>query len=318
MKTCSSAFRLALLTPCLLMGACSGGSKNDRDKGAGGPGSSSAAAGPASPSGLTGDCRADAAAVGAYLASTPHDLSLFMAVPEVVLVKRRDVPAGPIPYAPVVVASAKTLLVEGSSLDEASLAEHLSARRAQDSEKATPSPRPDRIYLQLDAATPWSRVVAIVAAAAGAGYTEPAFLFDTEATLTPPPRTAIDAELDALEHASDSGGGATKVAELAQRVATPCPALITLFGSVASATGDRAQHLIDGIAPALIDCNCKADPATVRSLMWRVVAAPPRVQVIAFETSARHPRLELPATMPWAEASQRIKLGTAGLQLVAR
>jgi len=137
------------------------------------------------------------------------------------------------------------------------------------------------------------------------------FAFLTDHKLTPPPRSPVDDKLDAF--GKDSAVNARKLGELTREIIEPCPPLVQAFGSFKGVDG-----LVSSIAPALIECDCKVDIASLRSLVWRVVAIAPTVQVIAFDDTTRDKTLALPRATTWAEASKQIPAGTKGMKLVAK
>ncbi|MBA2541746.1 MAG: hypothetical protein H0V17_19035 [Deltaproteobacteria bacterium] len=261
------------------------------------------------------ECRLEAEALAKLLADTPHQPGVFFFPQhEVTLVARTDLKVAPIPDAPVIAIDADAMFFDGNRLDVASELEV--ALRAAFAKPRTGDQA--RIYFQIDRRTSWTRVVDAVAAARAAGFTAPAFAFDSGIKLTPPPRNAIDDQLDEIQHGSDASNRATRLAKLASKLVESCKPLAAAYGSVSPSNEDKAEMVIRVIAPSLIECNCNLDMAGFRSLMWRLLAVEPTVQVISFDATTRDETLELPGATTWAEASKRIEVGTKGLKLIAK
>lgn len=251
------------------------------------------------------DCKQDATELGAFLTNAAkYEGPILQAHRDVHLVKRTDLPVKSLQRAPVIIANAADTTFMGSMIASGSeLAERLTALRS--------SVQSSAILFQLDEATPWGKVVELVTAAQRAGFTAPMFAFMTDAKLTPPPRSPADDKLDAF--GNDAAVNMSKVTQLTREIIQPCPALITAFGNVSG-----VDALVAAIAPAVIECDCKLDLASLRSLIWRVVAVAPTVQVIAFDDTTRDQTLALPKTATWAEASKQLRPDTKGMKLVAK
>ena len=166
-------------------------------------------------------------------------------------------------------------------------------------------PQPRLVYVIIDPATPWERVVGALKALADGGLTAPAFVFEQPSTLKVPPRSSIDAKLDALLK-SDPANRATELAQLTSHVIRSCEALRKDFGAVASVEGeDKAMTLAMGIPDALVACKCHVNIPELRSVMFRIIHVARPVRVIRFDPDAAKQPIELPANATWAEASKR-------------
>jgi hypothetical protein len=92
---------------------------------------------------------------------------------------------------------------------------------------------------------------------------------------------------------------------------------VKAFGAVAHTEGgSKADALIAGVAPALVECGCSVDMPNLRSALWRLLAVAPVVQVIAFDATTRSETLTLPGSTTWADAAARLPPTTKGMQLV--
>jgi hypothetical protein len=119
------------------------------------------------------DCRTRAEALGALLAATPHEVSVFMVEAGHQLVVRTDLgPPPELPYAPVVVVGASGTTFQGEPVaTPADLLERLRAVHA-DAEGASGrrgGVDPARLYFQIDRSATWRRVVDAVDAGRAAG-----------------------------------------------------------------------------------------------------------------------------------------------------
>lgn len=250
-------------------------------------------------------CRAEAHALAAMLGSFDHRPSAI--AEELHLVVRADLPPDAPAWGPVIAVGATVSVDREPVADRSALDQRLVALRARlDAMAPRGGADPAVVVLAIDAQAPWSTVVWVADAARAAGFDHPALVFARPAApVTPPPRSSIDAELDAV--AGDNK--ATQVARIAARVARSCPALIRVFGEVSAGTDDRAQQLIDGIEPALIACNCDLDIAALRSLMFRVLFVPRPTTALAIALAADGRRIALPAATPWSTAHAQVTVG---------
>jgi hypothetical protein len=158
----------------------------------------------------------------------------------------------------------------------------------------------------FDKATPWSQVVAAVAAAAKAGLGSPAFAFSAPAQTAPPPRAPVDEKLDAIFNDTDPANKATGLAKVMSEEIKECQQLNEVFGSVAAVEpDDKAKTIIAAIPPALIACKCQVHLGNLRSAMYRVLANPRPTRILAFDPAAPKTRLALPADTTWEVASKK-------------
>jgi hypothetical protein len=249
------------------------------------------------------ECRTEAEGLGKFLAETPHEPGAFWPHPGITVPERKELKVVAEPNALVVAANAQETIFEGASVaDLTDLTARLEAIRREPRWKRMP----DRLYFQLDRGTPWSKVVELVMAGRNAQFAVIGFAFASE-PLAPPPRTPMDDKIDALK--GEAANRAADIARLMVPVVEECPALQKVFGSVASDAGEsKADRLIKALAPALIECNCKVDLPALRTLMWRVIAAPPTKVVVVELRDAGKP-LAVAATTAWAEVSKQLVHG---------
>jgi len=258
-------------------------------------------------------CRADADALAKLLASTDHEPPTLF-VRGVKLVERTDLTRSELQDAPVIRASIDAIVFRDATVDPGDLRARLSAtRREYDDEMARhPIQGVDvaRIYFMIDAGTPWSRVAAIVGDADAAGFGHPAFVFARPLGASPPPRAPIDDELDAIA-SGDPANHISKLAEVTRRVIDGCPAMIQVFGNVAATEGgSKADALIAGIAPALVECNCNLDVPAFRSVMWHMLVNEHPTSTLAVTIDPSAAPIELPGITSWREASKRLTRDT--------
>ena len=257
------------------------------------------------------DCPARAEELGRFLTSMDHDMSLVRLDEGLALVTRRDLaPLEPV-LAPVVEVSPAGIALQGERVaDPAELGVRLAEARARAEEHADMLPEGERdtlgrLHLALDGRTTWDTAVAVTGAAHGAGYTEVTFVFARPPATPPPPRTAVDDELDrALQ--KDPAERATEAARIAERIVKGCAPIERLFGSVAATEGDKAGALLAGIGPALVECDCAVDLPALRSVMWRIAGNPRPMTGLTLALSPEAAPIALPAATPWQEAGPRL------------
>ncbi len=169
-------------------------------------------------------------------------------------------------------------------------------------------PEPRRLHLLVDEAAPWERVVAVLAIAHRAGFTRPSFIFAAPpGPSTRPPRTALDDRMDVYERDA-AAGKVTLDRPPSESILERCPTVTRLFTQLgAMESGDKADVLVRGIGPALVNCTCKVDLAALRSMLWHLLDNPQPVRTLVIETTPDAPPIALPASMAWREASTRLQ-----------
>lgn len=257
-------------------------------------------------------CRADADELVRWLGTLNLEPQVVQVGRER-LVSRSDLGSLRPGYRPVVMIGADTTSYQGHAIrDVDDLADRLSAtqRKLADdlargrSEGGPPEPR--QLYLLIDEAVTWERVVAVAAIAHRVGFTAPSFLF------TPPPgpdqrppRSAYDDRLDAVER--DIAAGKTTPSSQGEPLLARCPSVTRLYGELGMMqTGNKADELVRGIGPALVDCGCKVDLPSLRSSLWRMLHNATPVRELRVELGPDAPPIALPAITPWREASKRL------------
>lgn len=248
------------------------------------------------------ECRAQAEELGTFLMTTPHGSIVYVKTPELELVKRTGLTARPDETSMILTVTRKDVMFRGMpvrTLDE--VIDRVRRLR----------PGLDHAELQIDRATPWSKVVELVDGLRGNGFTKLGLEFDNGATLPPPPRSSVDDKLDAIINGPDDNERAVKIAKLAEDVIKDCPALMRDMGRVSSETAEsKADVIIKSLAPALIECGCDVEMPALRSIMWRLTNSPPNVNVITFDPNTGD-KLALPGATTWDDASKRFKPGTS-------
>jgi hypothetical protein len=266
-------------------------------------------------------CEADAAELQRFLSSSDTGPSPLKRHPRVAMPARPDLPPAPTHLAPVGAITRAGVELFGRELaSEHALGVRLDelyqeTQRRNRSRDLKEDPRP--IYFQIDRDATWERVATALEAARRAHMDVAILAFDSgRPAPAPPPRSAIDVELDKLdESAADK---AATLARLMKRVVEPCPQLGEVLFAVDGDGGDRAKRLIDGMAPALVACSCAADIPSIRSIMWTIVAYSANASALTVDLSPDGTRLELPASTPWSEASTHLKLATKSIHPVVR
>ena len=245
----------------------------------------------------TAACTASAGDLVSYLRSMEHEPSV---VPDDAFT-RLHVPMHAdmhtaVPQAPLVIVSPKEITVQGQLLTLEELAPRLAATnqtiREQIAKGQVPKGFVEQLDLLIDGDVSWGQVAAIAQTASASGFDQLAFIFTRAATTpVPPSRGPSDTVAD--------------VEDLSKLVRS-CHAVGKLLGDLASVEpGAKAQMLIDGIGPALVDCRCAVDMAALRAL-WKLIGQP-NPQTALVLTLARDARpIDLPATMLWREASTHL------------
>jgi hypothetical protein len=269
-------------------------------------------------------CAEQALELDRFLTGIDHQQSM-LGFSSAHLVTRDDLPASVQSYGPSVQIEAHRFIIDGRLVSYDELGEALVAKHAYVIDELERRGRgragsdPQLLYLVIDEAAPWDAVVAVTETAAHAGFTTPAFVFARTATVKPPPRSAVDDQLDKIQSGDDASSKATELAKLIQDVIKPCPALMEAFGKVAATeVDDKAGYIIQQVQPALVDCECKVDIPSLRSALWRMLAnTKPTTEVRLTLDRAASP-ITLPAKTPWREAAKQLKPGAATGWLVVR
>lgn len=256
-------------------------------------------------------CRREAADLGTLLQTMDHDLPAFH-VPSAKLVTRANLTRAEAPGGPVAHVTAAHLAIEGlevATLDPAALAEAFAEVQARNGRTT--------YHLVIDEDARWDRVAAVAAAAHGAGFTQPVLGFlRVASTETPPPRTPIDDELDALVKSEPGSDKATRLADMVAKVARNCRPLSAAFGSVAATGGQvsMADRLINSIEPAMIECNCNLDVPAFRSIMYRAFKSSNPTGSLQLTLAPEGTKVALPAATPWREAHAKLPAGPVWLE----
>lgn len=258
-------------------------------------------------------CRAEAEALGQLLRDA--DTSRGVATEHAKLVVRTDLPLAPDDRGTVVELWPGGAWTWGSDRPGEPIAAILERVREQAARYGRAGEAPPAVQLAIDAATPWQRVVEALDTIAAHGDPRVLIVFARPPSKhTPPPRTSLDRELDAilLEEPAER---ATRLAERISKLVEDCAAVKQLFASVAGDDGtSKEEYFITGLPPALIACECKCDVPALASAMWRVMANAHPTTTLALSLGEPNALLELPAATPWQEASARLTPGTRGIR----
>jgi hypothetical protein len=263
-------------------------------------------------------CRTEARELGALLASIDTEPGPIWST-EAKLVMRPELPKLGERAPELTLFPGRIQLDHRGTVTREMFAEALAAAQAElaDARRMRRDP-PDarRIYVLIDGATPWREVVTAVEAAATAGFTTPTFVFGAPSTATPPPRAAVDDELDRITTEVNPAERATEFAKLVEKQVADCAALQDVFGDIGRSDAEsKSQMLIRRLPDALVDCKCDVPMADFRATMWRLLAIPTPMRGLAVELVADGTRIALPAATPWSAASKRLDASTKTVQL---
>jgi hypothetical protein len=245
-------------------------------------------------------CRREVADVAEYFATLDTTDPPVFAY-GTTLVVRDDLTLRTGPNAPVVEVRATETRVGGRTFSSDELAEiH--------SDGSATAKDPDLLYVAIEPTVPWERVRLLLKDAEQAGYIHPMLVFGRPMTQGPPPPSKVDQQIDAILAKDDAANKATEIAGLAMEVIKGCPALKTLFGQVGSdERGSKAEILVMGTPPALLECECAADPASVRNILARIILGSPLVALLPVTFAADG--VTIAPTTTWADASKTLQPG---------
>ena len=270
------------------------------------------------------ECRTEAESFGKLLAAADLSQSVLQVDDTMDLVERTDLRPYELHEAPVVYLDAKQTRYQGKlianvgELGELLAAAHASIVEMIESGKVPRRnpPDPRRLIFAIDAATPWSSVVATVDVAAKAGMTAPEFVFDLPVTWKAPPRAPIDTELDKIVDDKE-GGMATRFAEITKRLVQRCPSVVRIFGEVSAVEGgNKTEYIARALPKALIDCDCNVDMPDFRATIWRIMANPRPMRVLAFDPDAPAKSIAAPGAKPWREVAPTLAPDVGNAKLV--
>lgn len=267
------------------------------------------------------ECKTDAEALSTLLRETPHEPEMFVLAGRHLVVRPDLTDKREFGYAPVLDITKAGFALQGQPIAEAELAQKLAAIHEQGTQHwMGRGSDPDRIYFAIDDEVTWDRVVAAFDAAESAGLVKEGFVFEYPTTkLTPPPRTAVDAELDKLQADPDAANKASRLAEMVSARIKRCKPLQQVFGGVAAVEGeDKVDYLITGMQEALVECECNVSMPELRSIMWRMLATQHQTRVYEFAPRVRDETIAFPATTTWAEASKRFARPLRGAKLAVQ
>lgn len=260
-------------------------------------------------------CKAEVDELMTYLRGLDMEGSPFYIASSMHLVARPGTPKTT-HYAPVVVMEAKETSYQGQLIGEmVELTERLTAankRIREDIEygkfRRDDRPDPTLLYFEIDESVTWDRIVAAVDAGGDAGFTHPSFAFAIPATTQPPPRTWVDDKLDEARKKTEGGGNlASEIAKITKSVVDSCPALVKVYGRVGGDESiNKAEMLVEGTGPAIIECGCDLDIPALRSAMYGILGNPHPTGTAGVQLARSGTPIELPASMPWREAYKQL------------
>ncbi len=259
-------------------------------------------------------CKAEADDLVKYLRAVDHGAQVLLIDDDMHLVSRPELPHTDAVPAPVVVMKATEITYDGQLItDAADLRERLEStlHKIQDDIATGRTPKryhwDRRLYFEIDEAAKWGTISAVADAAGEVGFV-PYFVFALPQTVARPPRAPIDDELDRIMH-DEASNKATQLAKLMSGQVRSCPAIEKLFGTVSSQETDKAKFIIDGMGPALVDCNCAPDMANMRSVMYRLLADEHPTGNVPITIARGAKPVELPVGTPWRDAAAKLAPG---------
>ncbi|NVB84918.1 MAG: hypothetical protein HOV81_41510 [Kofleriaceae bacterium] len=267
------------------------------------------------------ECKTDAEALATLLRETPHEPEMFVLAGRHLVARPDLTDKRGFGYAPVLDITKAGFAMQGEPIAQAELSTKLATIHDQGAQHwMGRGSDPDRIYFAIDGDVTWDRVVMAFEAAEAAGLVKEAFVFEYPSKpLTPPPRSAVDAELDKLQADPDAANKASRLAEMMSTRVKRCKSLQQLFGGVAAVEGeDKADFIITGLAEALVECECNVDMPELRSIMWRVLATQHQTRVYEFAPRVRDETIAFPATTTWADASKKLAPPLRGAKLAVQ
>lgn len=264
-------------------------------------------------------CRAEADALTSWLGTLNLEPEIFT-LDGLRLVRRVDLDRRRLADGPIVMIGSDRTIYEGHLIGEDDdLARRLVVsqqmiagqhERGPATGLAVPDPR--RLYLLIDDAAPWQRVVAAVESAHRAGFTMPIFAFTPpHGPSTRPARTTFDDRIDEIERRRVASEILPLTSPRSDSLFERCAPATRLFDQIgAMEYGDKAQALVRQIGAALVDCDCQVDLPVLRSMLWHLLNHANPVRGIEVELSRAAAPIVLPGTTPWRVASERLTTAT--------
>jgi hypothetical protein len=254
-------------------------------------------------------CQEQVAELASFLGTIEHD---GLSDNDRALVARADVHVRPRPdwknEIPTLVVTATGLAGDLDDLEPHQLGQWLEETKARRSRDLETGRLPEgtniaELYLAIAPDAPWERVVLVTRAAHDYGFRSLRILFARHDIPPPPPRHAIDDELDAII-AKGHGRVASELGALLQREIAACPPLVEAFAN--RDPGHAANSLIPDVPKALLACECAVEPARMRAYLARTLPTfgPTRMLVVELSSDAR--AITAPPEQPWREANKRI------------
>jgi hypothetical protein len=152
------------------------------------------------------------------------------------------------------------------------------------------------LRVDIDAKTPWSRVVELLDAAAKAGYPQAHLVFKAKPPMDPPPPSSVHDQLVA--------GHAVDLWERCHDVSS------YYLNHGGGGTRARAEEEATAIPAAIASCACAVDFAAIRENMWSNHVGKGSFRAALTITlpaaGADATEVKLPAKTPWAKAAPKV------------
>jgi hypothetical protein len=224
---------------------------------------------------------------------------------------------GTLPELPIITLTPTAVELEGKLLGEPATAKPAALAKLIADAVASGAAKTPGVVLVIDDKTPWSLTAPTVTAIAAAEHGPISFAFEAGAPsgLTPPPSSAIDTELDALEKFDPSAKLRPLPEEgkptLVDKVFAGCPKVtsdvLSKVGNAADAAAKDA--ILTGDLPkAIAACGCKVEMASVQRLAWAWYNRDTGTPVTAVTLDVGKPGTKLTAkpSAPWSETSKQV------------
>ncbi len=255
------------------------------------------------------DCKTQVADLMTFLHAMDHSIPVSYE-PSAHLVVRQELPSKDPPDGPVMTLVGGKTFLDGKAFAPTELGAALTAAKQRIDERIERRHLEGRldsrhVMLAVDENATWGDFVLAIETLTRAGLDKPVLVYGKASRVAAPPRVAIDDQIDAIHQGDPEAASA--LARLATTMASPCPALGKVFGAVASDEGgDKAQVIIDGSGPALLECKCAADVASFRAVMWRIAGNLHPSALLELTIDKTGEPIAFPAATPWREAGKRL------------
>jgi hypothetical protein len=246
------------------------------------------------------ECKAEAGDLVKFLNAMDRGPE-FLIDDDMHMVVRGDLSRTKLVVAPIVIVKPTSITFAGDAVTDAN---DLATRMSDAAAKWNHA-----VNLEIDGDVKWGTIAAVMAAAATSGFDHVNVVFARPRNPAVPPRSKIDDEIDRIAGSGDPGSRAAEFGSLMSDVIASCKPIGKLFSEVARPDVPAADHVIAGLGPALIECNCDLDLPSLRSGLWRLLAVSKPTSVLELVIARDGQPVEQPASRPWYEANKHLVSG---------